>query len=82
MSDNVTSIFGKDTMTVADCIDLATDLELLAKRIRAGEVNAVRGVFVYQSADTRIHNLALGEALTKLESIGLLAWSVEEVKHG
>lgn len=79
---NIVSINGKDKTTVADCIDLPSDLELFAKRIRAGEVNAIRAVIVYESADTRIHNMALGSAVTLLEAVGFLAWASSQMLTG
>lgn len=85
MSDNtrkVVSIDGVDRPTVADCVPIQDDLADWIRAINEGESKARRGIFVYQTHSGHIYVRAVGDALSKLESCGLLAWGIEEIKRG
>lgn len=78
---SVVDIRGSEKVTVADCIGLPEDLELLAQRIRNGEVNAERAMIVWQGFDGIVRHVALGPAITGLEAMGLLAWGMDQIRE-
>lgn len=78
----VTSIFGPERITAADCRSIADDLEELVSKIRSGELKAVRGLLIMYMSDTTIDHEAVGDPLSKLECVGLCSWTVEDIKNG
>jgi len=76
----VTSIDGAEKTTEDDCIDLPSDLELLALRIRRGDESAKRAIIVWQDQGGYIRHLALGESITRLEAAGLLGWGLTQIR--
>ena len=76
----VVSIKGNDYTTPDDLATLQDDLRGMADEIDAGRLPAKRGIFLYQSQDQTISHIAVGDAITKLEAVGMLAWCLEDVK--
>ena len=78
----VVSIDGSDSLTIADCQPIQVDLAEWIKDIDEGVSKARRGIFVYQTTSGHVYVRAVGDALSKLESCGLLAWGIDEIKRG
>jgi|HubBroStandDraft_2_1064218.scaffolds.fasta_scaffold286935_2 hypothetical protein len=76
----VVSINGREqTVATAVNADLADDLELLAKRIRLGEVDAHRAMMVFERHDTCLDIMALGPGIKVTEASGMFARAVHLV---
>lgn len=77
---NVTHIRGGQ-MTLADAMPLPQDLRELADEIERGERPATRALFLYEAPNKTIKHVSLGQPITLLEAVGMLAWCVDQVKE-